>query len=273
MKKNFTKKLMAAAILLVTAVSPSWADSVTVGDLILSKDGGTPVEGTDYNFSYGYSYEIKTNGLTISNATPSTPCKACFDIGEDVTSLKFYNINISSYGNISRSLMKFNGSKTKTVTLTFEGQNTFVQDCSGYNAWGSHADNYNVTLAIDVASDASLYITGDVGTIFLSTNYGSNSNTASFSFPGLQPKGSTSFNATNPNEELTTGIYDSWYKTFFPTSDNSQFCRTIQFGERLDPDAEYVIVTYKAGSDTKKAYYKTSDVEKIEWLKGEDITE
>lgn len=41
----------------------------------------------------------------------------------------------------------------------------------------------------------------------------------------------------------------------------------------FDPDAEYVVVTYKEGSDTKKACYKTTDVEKIEWLKGEDITE
>ena len=41
----------------------------------------------------------------------------------------------------------------------------------------------------------------------------------------------------------------------------------------LDPDAEYVVVTYKEGSDTKTAYYKATDVEKIEWLKGEDITE
>lgn len=41
----------------------------------------------------------------------------------------------------------------------------------------------------------------------------------------------------------------------------------------FDPDAEYVIVTYKEGSDTKKAYYKTTDVETIEWLKGADVTE
>lgn len=41
----------------------------------------------------------------------------------------------------------------------------------------------------------------------------------------------------------------------------------------IDPDAEYVIVTYKEGSDTKKAYYKTTDVETIEWLKGSDVTE
>lgn len=39
----------------------------------------------------------------------------------------------------------------------------------------------------------------------------------------------------------------------------------------IDPDAEYVIVTYKEGSDTKKAYYKTTDVETIEWLKGADV--
>ena len=44
-------------------------------------------------------------------------------------------------------------------------------------------------------------------------------------------------------------------------------------GPALDPDAEYVVVTYKEGSDTKTAYYKATDVEKIEWLKGEDITE
>ncbi len=39
----------------------------------------------------------------------------------------------------------------------------------------------------------------------------------------------------------------------------------------IDPDAEYVIVTYKEGSDTKKAYYKVDDVETIEWLKGADV--
>lgn len=44
-------------------------------------------------------------------------------------------------------------------------------------------------------------------------------------------------------------------------------------GPDLDPDAEYVVVTYKEGSETKKAYYKTSDVETIEWLKGSDVTE
>lgn len=41
----------------------------------------------------------------------------------------------------------------------------------------------------------------------------------------------------------------------------------------FDSKAEYVVVTYKEGSDTKTAYYKATDVEKIEWLKGEDITE
>ena len=39
----------------------------------------------------------------------------------------------------------------------------------------------------------------------------------------------------------------------------------------FDSKAEYVIVTYNEGGITKKAYYKTFDVKKIEWKKGSDL--
>ena len=45
----------------------------------------------------------------------------------------------------------------------------------------------------------------------------------------------------------------------------------FRFDNGLDPDAEYVIVTYQEGGETKTVVCKTTDLEKIEWLKGADV--
>ena len=98
---------------------------------------------------------------------------------------------------------------------------------------------------------------------------------------GFITKGSTKYNASiSELADAVLGTYDyedrsgkkMQYATFLVGED---FCNTvwIKAAPDLDPDAEYVVVTYKEGSDTKTAYYKATDVEEIKWLKGKDITE
>lgn len=274
MKKNFTKKLMAAAILLVTAVSPSWADYT------ITKSNGEPaVEGTDRWAQDGKDYVIsgsciylKSSGLVLSgeiNYAVYPEITDCTLTLKDATIATDYWAGSLCYLH-------------ERQTLVLEGTNRIVNTSTGsaiclYNSgkditFTGSGELYMTSQAVlyDVAYQSSLYI-----------RLGSGS-TGSITADGFTIKGSTA-NAADISS-LTDAVIDT-YEYYDSYGDNKYNSVGILIGEDVcntvwikavpafDPDTEYVVVTYKEGSDPKKAYYKATDVEKIEWLKGEDITE
>ena len=275
MKKNFTKKLMAAAILLVTAVSPSWADYT------ITKSNGDPaVEGTDYFFEDATSLVIQSSGLTLSGTFVSSDgknnCCICVAVNDCTLTLKDATIS-SNYVNGTLCLVNEN------PTLVLEGTNSIINT----GTEGSAVHMYNGRRDLTITGEGELYLSSqaeDYGVyapcLYGSYGIGDTDYLCTITAEGFIAKGSTKYNASI--SELTDAVlgtydYEVWgekmqYATFLVGED---FCNTvwIKAVPAFDPDAEYVVVTYKEGSDTKKAYYKTSDVEKIEWLKGEDITE
>ena len=277
MKKNFTKKLMAAAILLVTAVSPSWADYT------ITKSNGDPAvagtdrwavdDGTDYVVESSCIY-LKTSGLVLSgeiNVAVYPYVDNCTLTLKDVTITSSYWAGALCYQN------------NNELTLVLEGTNRLI--CT---SGGSAIRLYNSGTNITFTGSGELYMTSqainqEVGQSCLFIDLYTNK-TGSATAEGFTIKGSTA-NAADISS-LTDAVIDTYeYSNSYGDKYKAvgiligdAVCNTVwmkgpEAGPDLDPDTEYVVVTYKEGSDTKKAYYKTSDVEKIEWLKGEDITE
>ena len=277
MKKNFTKKLMAAAILLVTAVSPSWADYT------ISKSNGDPaVEGTDYFFEDATSLVIKSSGLTLSGTFVSSDGKNNYYIVVSVNdcTLTLKDATISSdFSNGTLCLTN------KNTTLVLEGTNSIINT----GTQGSAVHMYNGCRDLTITGEGELYLSSQsyYHYVYAPCLYGSyrvndTNGPRTIKAEGFIAKGSTKYNASiSELTDAVVGTYDyeedmtgskMQYATFLVGED---FCNTvlIKAVPAFDPDAEYVVVTYKEGSDPKKAYYKATDVEKIEWLKGEDITE
>lgn len=260
------QKLMAAAILTVAAVSPSWADYT------ITKSNGEPaVEGTDYTVAY--FLELNTNNLVLSGEFNGSilPCTANYTL-----TLKDATIT----GNTWAGALCYMDESLLNVVL--EGTNRIVSPSEG-----SAIRLYNGASEITFTGSGELYMTSQasdndgaaLSCLFIDLWEGTGSVTAE----GFTIKGSTTYNAdintlTDVSIESYTyfdGYSDRQAVGIFigPAVCNTVWMKGPEAGPNFDPDAEYVIVTYKEGSDTKKAYYKTTDVETIEWLKGEDITE
>lgn len=270
MKKNFTKKLMAAAILLVTAVSPSWADYT------ITKSNGEPaVEGTDYVFS-DESLSIKSSGLTLSGTFVSSDGINNYHIVVSVNdcTLTLKDATISSdFSNGALCLVN------KNTTLVLEGTNSIINTGAG-----SAVRMYNSCRDLTITGEGELYLSSqpenNAPCLQGSYRVDDTKGPRTIKAEGFIAKGSTKYNASiSELTDAALGTYDyqeemkqMQYATFLTFGG---FCNTvwIKAVPAIDPDAEYVVVTYKEGSDTKMAYYKATDVEKIEWLKGEDITE
>ena len=277
MKKNFTKKLMAAAILLVTAVSPSWADYT------ISKSNGDPaVEGTDYFFEDATTLVIQSSGLTLSGTLVSSDdknnCHIVVAVDDCTLTLKDATIS-SNYVNGALCLVNQN------PTLVLEGTNSIINTGTD----GSAVHMYNGRRDLTITGEGELYLSSQscrygvyAPCLYGSYEIGNTNYLCTITAEGFIAKGSTKYNASiSELTDAVVGTYDyeeemigrkMQYATFLVGED---FCNTvwIKAVPAFDPDTEYVVVTYKEGSDTKKAYYKATDVEKIEWLKGEDITE
>ena len=146
MKKNFTKKLMAAAILLVTAVSPSWADYT------ITKSNGDPaVEGTDYVFENGASLVIKSSGLTLSGTLVNSDGKnnCCIVVCVDDCTLTLKDATISSnYSNGTLCIVN------KNPTLVLEGTNSIINT----GTQGSAVHMYNTHIDLTITGEGELYL-------------------------------------------------------------------------------------------------------------------
>ncbi len=266
---------MAAAILLVTAVSPSWADYT------ITKSNGDPaVEGTDYFFEDATTLVIQSSGLTLSGTLVNSDGKnnCCIVVCVDDCTLTLKDATISSnYCNGTVCIVNQN------PTLVLEGTNSIINT----GTEGSAVHMYNTHIDLTITGEGELYLSSqseDHGVyapcLYGSYRIGDIDNLCTITAEGFIAKGSTKYNASiSELTDAVVGTYDyqemdrkMQYATFLVGED---FCNTvwIKAGPAFDPDTEYVVVTYKEGSDTKMAYYKATDVEKIEWLKGEDITE
>ena len=268
MKKNFMQKLMAAAILTVAAVSPSWADYT------ITKSNGEPaVEGTDYKVAY--FMELYTNNLVLSGEfnVAILPCTANYTL-----TLKDATIT----GDTWAGALCYQ--KVSLLNIVLEGTNRIVSPSEG-----SAIHLYNGASEITFTGSGELYMTSQASDLdvahsclYIEIWEGM---TGSVTAEGFTIKGSTTYNAdintlTDASIESYTYTTPEYYGEMSAVDIRigDAVCNTVwmkgpKAGPDLDPDAEYVIVTYKEGSDTKKAYYKTTDVETIEWLKGSDVTE
>ena len=273
MKKNFTKKLMAAAILLVTAVSPSWADYT------ITKSNGEPaVEGTDYEFvDESESLRIKSSGLTLSGTFVSSDGTKNYHIfvGVNDCTLTLKDATISSdYGIGALCLANPN------TTLVLEGTNSIINT----GTTGSAVHMYNSCKDLTITGEGELYLSSqpenNAPCLYGSYKVDDTNGPYTIKAEGFIAKGSTKYNASiSELADAVLGTYDyqeemkqMQYATFLTFGG---FCNTvwIKAAPAIAPDAEYVVVTYKEGSDTKRACYKATDVEKIEWLKGADIAD
>ena len=263
---------MAAAILTVAAVSPSWADYT------ITKSNGEPaVEGTDRWANDGdYAVEsdciyLITSGLVLSGEFNL----AIFPYTDNYTlTLKDATITSDYWAG------SFCFQSRNPLNLVLEGTNRIVRTGSG-----PAIRLYNSATNITFTGSGELYMTSHVvddDNVAHSSLWIESAGSASAE--GFTIKGSTTYNADiNTLTDASIGSYtytDSYSNNYSAVGIiiGEDRCNTVwmkgpKAGPDLDPDAEYVIVTYKEGSDTKKAYYKTTDVETIEWLKGSDVTE
>ena len=273
MKKNFTKKLMAAAILLVTAVSPSWADYT------ITKSNGEPaVEGTDYVICQPdlptYTYlELKSNDLVLSGE---------FDIAvfPNISDCKLTLKDVTITSNQYQGALLFTNTP---ANLVLEGTNRLVST----SETGAAIHVYNSGKDLTFTGSGELYMTSqkkyskedgpsyDCSCLFFTKMTKIDQEYKyTLTAKGFTIKGSTEYNAdmsTLADVEVVSYIYEFENHDYHVCSImiGDAVCNTVWM-KGPEPDAEYVVVTNKEG---QKAYYKTSDVEKIEWLKGEDITE
>lgn len=271
------QKLMAAAILLVTAVSPSWADYYT----ITKSNGERAVKGTDYEVvDESKSLRIKSSGLTLSGTFVSSDGINNYHIfvGVNDCTLTLKDATISSdYDTGALCLANQN------TTLVLEGTNSIINT----GTIGSAVHMYNSCRDLTITGEGELYLSSQSQSenyapcLYGSYRVDDTKGPYTIKAEGFIAKGSTKYNASiSELADAALGTYDyqdkmgikMQYATFLTFGG---FCNTvwIKAAPAIAPDAEYVVVTYKEGSDTKKAYYKATDVEKIEWLKGADIAD
>lgn len=271
MKKTLLKGLAVALFFATVACSSAWAES----NFTITKADGTPaVVGTDYTTESSF-ITLKTNDLVLSGE---------FDLavylGDSGDSVDNYTFTLKDATITSDwwagSLCYMN----QSLNLVLEGTNRIVNTGSE----GSAIYLYNGATNITFTGSGELYMTSQAvdydnivhSCLWIAPWY---ENTLSATAEGFTIKGSTT-----PNAEIST-LADALIGTYkYSDSFSEEFealgiligeerCNTVWMkGSAFDPETDYVVVTYKEGSETKTATYKAADVEKVEWKKGADIS-